>query len=243
MQGTQAQPSAVPGQQPAAAPPVTSQQFIEQHQARITAAAKEFDQGEITMEQFVTVQTEANGAIAEMRQRQILASMPRATMAPGIADQDILARHLVDMEARHPWTKVLSNQELEFLANIARQEATGLGNPIGTGPLETIRLRTAVAELADVYGPRWYPHRAAPTAGQQPTQVQPQQQQAARPLSPQAQAGAKKLAQAAQHPPNINHAGAVGNSADLITDEQVANMTTDEIEALPPQLRQRILTG
>ena len=251
LQGAAAARAAMATQPPAGTAPavvapatITPQQFIAEHQARIEAAAMQFDQGEITMAQFVKVQAEANGQIAAAREQALLAQMPRSTIQPGIADAHIMAQQVQELEAAHPWSKVLSNQELTFLTNLARQEAIGLGKPIGTGPIETMRLRKSVAELTSVYGPRWYPHRTAQVGVTLPTPQQQQQNQPnPPPASPQAQAGQRKLAIAAAHPPNINQVGAGGNSTELITAEQVAAMTTDEIEALPPQVRQRILAG
>jgi hypothetical protein len=257
---------ASPGQQPAAAPTQSGQQppapqqptqqqpagFDQQiaaHQAAIKAAAVQFDQGEITMSDFVEIQARETNAIAVIRERALIATVPQ-TQRPGLADQQILSQHQAQMQAAFPWTRVMTVPELQFIAGVVRQEQAALGTPIVPGvPAETIRLRTEVAKLTEVYGPRWYPDRIAQVDAmrQQPTsqpQFQPTQQPApTRQPSSNAIAGARKLDLAARQPPNINHAGVPGNSGDLITDAHIEAMTAEELEALPPQVRARILSG
>lgn len=232
---------AAPASQPQAAQPAQQPdvgQTIAQHQASVEEAAAKFDAGEITMTEFVKVQTEANNGIAALREASMAA--PRQTI--GLADAEIMAAHQAQLEQQHPWALVLSVPELQLLAEYARGEAIALGRPIGSGPAETVRLRQAVAELSDMYGPRWYPDRVA-TANQNQQQRPPAQQQTppARPLSPQAQQGLRKIALAQSHPPNINHAGSPGNTGDMYSEDRIAMMTTDEIEALPPDIRRRYL--
>lgn len=235
---------AAPAPQPQAVQPAQQPddvQTIAQHQASVEDAAAKFDAGEITMTEFVKVQTEANNAIAALREASMAA--PRQTI--GLADAEIMAAHQAQLEQQHPWALVLSVPELKLLAEYARGEAIALGKPIGSGPAETVRLRQAVAELSDLYGPRWYPERVQEVAGvaaNQNQQGRPAQPQTpARPLSPQAQQGLRKIALAQSHPPNINHAGSPGNTADVYSEDRIAAMTTDEIEALPPDIRRRYL--
>ena len=193
------------------------------------------------MSDLTAIQFRVQQTIANLREQAMLAvigsQMPKQQIS--LTDADLLARQQADLEARHPWSKMLTTDELKHLANVATGEFAALGRPIVGGPADTLRLRQRVAQLADKFGPDWYPNatqspaapaQAAPAPQPQPTAAQ------------RGQAGAAKLALAANHPPQVNRAGAPSTS-DTVTAAQVAQMSTEEIAALPAATRQRLLTG
>jgi hypothetical protein len=241
------------GRQPAAAAPAaqpTIEQQISHHQANIAAAAARFDRGEMTLVDFKALETRATDQILALRERNLFDQMQRLMPkpVPGVADQALMQQQIAELEAAHPLVTHANDGELLFLKRLAMEEAAALGRPIATGPAGDMRLRKAVAELADTYMPRWYPNlrgsASQPAAAAQPQQQQQHQPPAQRqqPTRPSMNLGAKVEA-AARHPPNLATAGSAAEGPPSFSPDAINAMSEDEVMALPPQIRDRYLYG
>ena len=244
-----AQPS---GQgQPSADQPVQQQDpaalEVAQH-ARLEAAAKQFDEGEINMTDFVKVQREVGVEIQKIREAA-LQKVP-APQAPqlGLADQAMLDRHLEVLYATYPWSKVLPGNELMILRSMVEAGAQATGKPIGVGPREDMRLRTEIAKLAQVYGPMWHPDlvpqvplptMGAPTSSMPPQSSAPAQRQ----IAPGGAPAVDKISMAERHPPNISGVGSGAQVQGDLTEAQIMALTPEDYVQLPAGMRQRLRTG
>jgi hypothetical protein len=229
----------------------STQELLQAEGARLIAAAKQFDQGELSMEQYKLIELQSQDRIAALRAQHLLAHV-QSTQQPagnavGIADAHVLEQHLEKMTQEHPWSALLNDSEIDWLSHVARDEFRGLGKPVTPGNhVDTLRLRQRVAELSDTFGPTWYPnHRIAPP--QQPT-AQPSQQGVTQPQAAgnsRVQQTARLAAVAANQPPSLSTAGHADAGDAAMTTAMVEGMTEDEIiERLPRgRLRDRYLLG
>jgi hypothetical protein len=204
------------------------------------------------MTEYVKIANDVENQIAQLRSAHLvdwLRANPPGGNQVGLSDQAVMQQQIESLATRYPWSTVLSEPELAFLANQARSEAAALGKPIGKGPQETVRLREMVAELAEQRGPRWYraDHEKA-------IEVQALRQAAAA-AQPQTQAAPaanrhltlvpanNKAVVAARQPPSVANTGFVDSGTLAVSNDRVAAMSEDEILALPPAVRSRFLTG
>lgn len=243
---TQQQPDATtqPGgggqqQQPTAA------EAIQAEGTRIIAAAKQFDQGDLSMEQYKLIELQAEDRIAALRAQHLIAhvqSTQPAGNTVGIADAHVLEQHLERMSQEHPWSALLNDQEIDWLAAVARDEFRGRGQPITSGNhVDTLRLRQRVAELSDTFGPQWYPNHQIV---QPPTNAQPQQGVTRTPAAgnqQRVQQVARLATVANNQPPSLSQAGHADTGDAAMTSDKIGTMTEDEILALPRAVRDRFL--
>ncbi len=247
-------PAAVPAvvPQPAATPQQTVQDLIRAQAQRILDASKTFDEGELTMVQFKEIEFQANDIIADLRARHLLNHIQSNLPVPqpervGLADGERLDQHVEEMAAAYPWSAVLTDQELSMLAGMARADASRLGQPFTEGPAETMRLRQAIAELSEFYGPRWYPNghpdlqvAAQPTPS---TRVAPAQPNGGHqpPIRSGADAARRAIELASRQPPNTSQAGYGDTGTDqLPSEDRIDAMSEDEMLALPKAMRARL---
>ena len=228
----------------------TIAQRIQAEGLKIIDASKKFDQGELSMEQFKQIELQADDTIAALRAQHLLnhvQALPQKGGEIGIADAHVLEQHLERMTVEHPWSAEMNDQEIDWLSTVARDEFRGRGQPIQpNSPVDTLRLRQRVAELADVYGPTWYPGRqiAVPQAQQTPP-AQGNQTGNNRPAAGNSRVreNARLASVAANQPPSLNNAGHADSGEASITNDKIEAMNEDEIMALPRATRDRLLTG
>lgn len=227
-------------------------QTVEQ---RVMALADKLDNGEITNRQYVEqellLRRDMTTLYLEDFAAYVKAQIAQALPAPAasLADEILLENQIKTLEARFPWSTVLTDEELHRLARIVEADYAGRGQPLVPGARKTYLVRQGVAELAQVFGPRWHPEiqvqQPQPDAQQpQPPSVaqpQPTRNQPAIPQPTRQDAVRGKMQLAAGHPPATNGAPASGMVG--VTEADIDNMTMDEINALPPQTRQRLLYG
>ena len=228
---------------PAAPPTPTLDQLIQAEQGKIDEAATTFDAGEITMSQFVAVQRDAQNLIQSLREQALYEAVTARQPQMGMVDEIFLKRRTDELEASNPWLGVIAQDgnRMQAFADVARADMAARGEPIqGDSPMETLRLREAMAELSNTYGPRWYPTltQPAPAAAAPPGAPAP----AAAPARPPARpaSATNPVTRAAAHPPNINEMGTAGLASNDPTEEQIENMSSDEIGALPAATRARL---
>ncbi|CAB4144158.1 hypothetical protein UFOVP469_15 [uncultured Caudovirales phage] len=241
--GTQV--AAVPPEQVAAAPasPEQTRELILAQRTKIMEAAQSFDEGALTMAQFVAAQNEA---ASEIERLQGLAAPVQQRQGASLADTMILTQHLERLNQAHPWVAVLTQPELEALADMAVVEAQATGQPIITGQnatsQDTMRLREAVARLSGVFGPRWHPERVAEAATTQPSGGANSRPGAGGAV-PNGASAAAKIALANNHPPNTNQSGHAPSVTGQLSEEQILNMSQEDWAALPAATRDKLLKG
>lgn len=253
------------GQEPAApAAQPTVQQLIAAEEAKMVAAAQQFDLGNMTAEALLAVNMAANRAISDLRENALTSRLMSVLPQPraGLADAQILDAQTANLEANHPWCEVLTQREWAWLENWGISMFANMGQPVQNGnTADALKLRKLLAQLTDVIGPWLFPsriaamqpkwdavlaaRRAAAEAFAQPQpqggnpaparggQPQPQRQPA--PAAPVPNA----LARFAAHPPSSSNMGLPDAGSGEVTEEQVEQMTSEEIMALPAAVRAR----
>lgn len=246
-----AQGRANPGATPTGAnappnPEPSIKDLIADQQAQLIAAAKKFDDGELTMEAWATVQVQTGNEIARLRDMEAQARSPAPTHQVGVADELVMKRFVAELEAAHPWSAALPRNELQVLAQMAMAEAQAQGNPIEQSPAGTMRLQKRVAELSDWFGPTWHPEMIGtnPNNTTTPTvAIQTQPTQVTQPTVPPQQPRAQvmpKIDLAMRHPPQIAGVGSAAPPQGELTDSQIEAMSHDDWAALPDAVRTRL---
>lgn len=229
----------------------TPDERIAQARERRAEAAAQYDAGTITTVDFERIRDETDDEIyaARLEQQKAATPAPQQPQAPtqpqvALSDEMLLNQHDTALEADHPFLAVLSKEETEHLADIAMQEGAARGQPYGPGMRDTYRLHTAIAELSDTFGPRWHPgttpQAKTPDPRQQTGQPSAQTQQQGD-LSQKQRQTLAKLRMAADAPPDSASMGSAGETEEL-SDERIASMSDDELENLPPSVRNRLKT-
>lgn len=175
---------------------------IEKVREERMALAEKFDAGEISARDM-----EAQRQALEDREWGIR----QATFAPAPVQQGDLQLEAATakLETDYPVLKILSAQDLEPLAALARIQAAREGSPIQPGALGTLDLRTRIAKLANQH----FGGGAAPTTTQQPAA-----------LSDDAKARAAKLDLAARMPPDASNLGSAASDVAMSESEILARM-------------------
>lgn len=218
---------------------------IEQERTRLTEAADKYDAGEISLKEYEQVRSQVDDTVWQVRREaeQQARSQESQQQAQqwSLADEQLLNQHLEKVAGEHPWIDQLAQPDFERLQKIAYAEADAEGQPITPGARGTMDLRERVARLADFYGPKWYPDAQPAAASSQPSQQQQGQAASGPNLSPQAQARQDKNALADRLPPDPNQMGTSAQGSDLPSEQNIEQMTDDQIQALPPQIRAHYL--
>lgn len=175
---------------------------IEKVRAERMALAEKFDAGEISAKDM-----EAQRQALEDREWGIR----QATFAPAPVQQGDLQLEAATakLEADYPVLKILSAQDLEPLAALARIQASREGQPIQPGALGTLDLRTRIAKLANQH----FGGGAAPTTTEKPAA-----------LSEDAQARAAKLDLAGRMPPDATNLGSAASDVAMSESEVLSRM-------------------
>lgn len=250
-------PSATPAPAPAA-PAKTQKEQLSDIDAAKVKLAERFDAGEISAKEWKQQETVLD---AQGRELLIQAQAPaRAPQQPAQDDQLYLENLTAQLEDAHPYSVLIATTEgnkWAFLEAEARSHLLHQGVQLGTDARSLYALRETMAQLTDHYGPIWTGvpvdqavAKVAEITGRKPAGAPAA---AARPATPPAPGGlsrqaverANKLALAGRHPPDPAAAGAAGASGTAdITDAQLAQLSDEEITALPEATRRRfIATG
>lgn len=221
---------------------------IAELEGQLDAIADRFDAGEIGMREARSLTRPIETAITSIRETDLaqflLSSVPRPQAAPlAISDQQILDHQLVELTKLHPWSAVMSPEEVAYLRDEALREGAARGKPFGSGPTETLRLRKRIAELASKYGPDWYENQDPRVILGLPPQGQTVSPQPTAARTPAQQPTNPALRNQIQHPPNVHQMGGPGAGTGEVTEKRIETMSDEEIGALPASVRARILTG
>ncbi len=230
---------------PAAPPAPTLDQLIQVEQGKIDEAATRFDAGEITMSEFVAVQRDANNLIQSLREQALYEAVVARQPQMGMVDSIFLDRRTAELEASEPLAgRHRSGREPD--AGLCRRGACGLGCPRRADPG---RQPDGDASPARSHGgtvqhlrPPVVPEPCPAGSGRRRASWRPGSRRCPGPRPPARPAPAVNPAiRAAAHPPNINEMGTAGLASNDPSEEQLANMSSDEIGALPAATRARLL--
>jgi hypothetical protein len=168
----------------------------------------------------------------------------------GLVDGQALEAQIGVLEAKHPWLKIMPDESIKAMEEIARAEGAAIGKPYGHGPAEVARLRARIAVLSDRYGPEWFPDMTPPAAAapdaKAPVNTKPQPASAGHQVvAPNAADRLAAMQARAAHPPNepTNRSTAdvtlTLDALDAMSDEQIENgLSVDRLRAivgLPPR--------
>lgn len=238
---------------PPAAQTQQAQPTPEQHLQAIASAsdnlAKRFDDGEITMAEYKreerTLQSQENALRDQMR------APPQPAASNDTGNELYLETLTAQLETQHPWVAVFdqvgSPADWDYLKAAARQNLTERGVDVGKkSALATYELRKEVSRLADELGPSLVAAKAQKAGiqlpGSQTSTTQTPQAQQPKPLSQQAQARQAALTKAANAPPDITALnGYTGTEGGMPTDDQIANMSEEDIARLPQAVRNKAM--
>jgi hypothetical protein len=244
LQGKSSEPQPTATTAPAKTDPNPQQQQthadrIAAEQAALLAASERLDRGEIGYRDYEQIRLKTDDNIAALRadamRAEIARTMPQQQVQ-SLADQHILNVHAKQIEDTFPYLGIITDAQLDLLRDLAFAEAQLQGRPIGTGPAETMRLRQMIAELSAVHGPRWHPvAKITPVPAGGATQPPPRSQAAQDRLT--------KMGMAATMPPNTAAMGSTGPTGTEFTEARIAEMSDEEIAALPATVRARIKGG
>ncbi len=240
-------------QAPAAVAPAQSvESQILAEQAKMIEAAEKFDRGEILATDLKRVEISASNIIQGLREQALYQAMMSKMPVPqaGLADSQLMDTATADLENRHPWTFELRPHEFAWLENVAVDFFRGLGQPITAGnPTDAMKVRNLLAQMTEVFGPWMFPSRIAQVEERRrmlAAQQQTQQQQQPAPVGNGRGAVIENVPPFAQryaaHPPNMQGAG-ITQLPENVSEDRVNNMTTEEIMALPADVRARILAS
>ena len=212
---------------------------IKQIRESITAEAKRYDQGEITLAEYEAFRMEREDQIQAIHLQRVEEKAIRQAAQPSMADEAMLAAHAQQLDQQYPYLQAMSQEQLFKLRDMAIFQAQQEGRPFGGSANDTRMLREAVAQLSVGFGPAWGVQLPASSE----TNTQPNRGAPGKPaMSEAAAARLRKHEMAADMPPDTNSMGTAGNG-EVFTDQRIASMTDEEIMALPASVRNRLLTG
>lgn len=225
--------------QPAAAPEQTPEQRIAALRAEQKGLAKKFGEGEIDADEWEDQRQALDDQIWSIRESGL-----KAQPAQGKTGSDLyLDEKTAEIEANHPVLQTLTSEDLYYPTKYAMVWMEQNGTPYTKGdPRSILQLREVTASFCD----QFYGQKASQTPGAQTPQTPAapangkgngQQPQIA--VTPEQRAA--KLALAARHPPNLMQSPGTKQGGEAgLTPEHFANMSEDEIAALPQEVRDRI---
>ena len=229
--------------QPPQEPPITPEQHLAAIRLQQEALAKKFDEGELTMTDYVKQSHALDDLAQSVREDALLAKVKPAAQ-PNSSDDFGLASETARLEEAHPWVKVLeqipnNDADWNYLRGVAISNLASRGIDAAAGKYGTYQLRREIAELADQYGPTLFGPRAKAAGLTLPDASQQQQQKPA--LSPTAQARQAKLGTMASAPPNIAGMSGAGADTGMPSAARIEEMSDDDIGNLPDSVRRKLL--
>lgn len=233
-----------------AAPPGPPPEWAEAEaiEAGWTKAATDYENGATTATDLAAEQVQLLGRLLKMHvgagmaavKQEVAAALRGLQPQVGVVDRQVMAAHVTNLEAAHPWSTQLNQTEADLLTNMARTEAAAMGKSYPAGPAGTMALQQRVAEMASFYMPQWHPGEEPPTAAAPATpQPPPAAAPPARPPGPTQADVLEAARRQADLPPNTPSAH--GANAGPITLDRISTMTDTELENMPKAERQRLM--
>lgn len=237
-------------------PTETPEQQIEGIRSELFNLAEQFDNGDLSMADFKRKEAELEDKIEEIRQEQNEQSQQAAAKDTGDQRRSQVDLYLEErtnqIAGEHPYMSMLddfqtnevSATRLSILNADARASLKQEGVELGDDARSTLVLRQRIADLSDKYGPMWFPD--AQVGQQQPEQSGGQPANTG--LTDKQKAVKAKVEEAAKHPPNTETLGTgeiddTATVASATAKIESGEMTDEEIAALPPAVKSKIING
>lgn len=231
-------------------PAPTPEQRIASLREKQVDLANKVDEGELTSAQAEVERQKIDDEIWGIRQETLMTQHSQQSPQQGNEPRPdlYLEEKYQQMEQAHPYMAYIEkDSQWAVLADEAKDTLeTQLGRALDAkNPADELAWRNRMAELSDVYGPRWT-GKTPEEVGLKPPAQQGQQQPSAgqQPqsgLTPEQQARKDKLALQNDLPPNVGDMGKGGRGQDDIwTEERIAGLSDEQYEALPAATRQLI---
>jgi len=218
----------------------TPQDRISELRAEKLAAAKEFDDGQITQAQFEQRKDDIEDKVQAIREENLLARIPKPSAATGTDDSLYLHQQTQQAVTQHPWVdvfeKVGTDADWAFVRARAADDMKERGFDTSNKAATDLELRQTMARLMDELGPTLVAGRATKAgitvpASQQQSQATPPASQQKATLSPAAQARTAKLDLAAGAPLNLSTLSGAAEDGmpsaaalDAMNDEEMADL-------------------
>lgn len=234
----QGQPAAAPAQpqQP------TAQVAIQGLEGKLLEAAKRFDSGDISLVDYEKERLAINSQIQGIREARLYAATkPQQSGQPAATPNDMRLDELTrQLEDAHPYVGELSAPAYDgkwaFLSKEAADQLGPQWKAQAPSASKSFELRKKIAELSDTYGPIWTGKTLAPAPAPAPGNASP-----AKPaLTAPAQNRLAKLGLGHAAPPDTNAIGQPAAASTTVSEDQIANMSDEQISALPAEVRNRL---
>ena len=217
----------------AAKPPTLQEQRATLRDEKVELA-KQYDAAELTAPEWQQKLNEVEDKLDALGLEIVNQQQARQLPAP-VANTDLaLEQQSAKLVGAHPVLTELSVDQLGELRPIAFRNLAAAGTPVTQDSAGTLRLRTAVAELAT----RLY--------GKDPSNPDPDSKEPPGPAGAEQQPTAieKKVALADSLPPDTTNLGTTQQGGvEGLTEARINAMTSEEIEALPASTREQIRDG
>lgn len=238
------QPSGAPSNE-TATPTKTVQDVLDDISNAKIGLAEKYEAGEITAVEWKKQEVGLDRIERDMQSKLQAAEIERVQQQAKIEAQhavqsDNLNRQAAELEAKHPYTRLLRDDQMAVLSKIASDQLRAQKiDP----KADMFKFRETLAALTDQYGPIMTGKEitqdnsaSAKGSAQQNTAagVKPT-------LSPMAQARQNKSRIAEQQPPNTNVLGSGGGTRPEITEADIMKMSDDELAALPPSIQSKFV--
>jgi len=211
---------------------------------KVIDAAERYDENEISMREFKTIEMQAERELSQLERSGLLQEIARQT--PKQEDGlDLYSSQLIEMlETQHPYAALIENYETDprgqMLIHEAVSQLRGEGVALRQNRHSDMLVRTRVAELTDTFGPIWFPDANVKTPEKGSQSENPATTgDAARHAAMKDRE--KKLDLASKFPPDTKGMGNAGTSDSMPSDVKLESMTDDEIAELPPAVRRKLL--
>lgn len=247
-QGAAAQPSTTtePATQAKSPDELDAEQAIA-IEAEWNKAWSDYETGAISGTEKGAIEVQLLSRVISMNMGRVLRDLQNWTVryvqsqapAVGVVDQEVMRAHVERLEAEHPWSRDLNENEARALLSMAHAEAQALGRSYPKGPTGTMALQRRVAELASIHMPQWR-HGQEPPASAQPAAQPPSAPAPARPATAPTRADiTEAMRRRDALPPNSP--GSHGENSGPVTLDRINTMTDEEIDRLPAVERHRLL--
>ena len=201
---------------------------VSEVKARLFALGDRYDQGELSMREFLE---QRDALDAELAQARAEMSRPSPEQFQVTVNRDpVVASHLNRLQQANPWFASVPQEHVqEFLVPRARELLEKQGVIIEADAQSTMILREAVVDLARTFGMDLKYGGQPQPQPQAPAGVTPQERQA-------------KVDLASRLPPNPTRVGSA-QQIDPMDPATLAEMSDSDLAALPASVLDRLVAG
>lgn len=215
------------------------QKSVQQLETEIDEVWEQAESGDLTLSQARKLEREKQTEIDGLKQ----SSEKQKAPDPNIDEvhdfiEDQATQHANAVLSAHPYLGIMSESDQSILRVKVDEKIKSEGIALPKGKIaRTNRILDLMGQLSDTLGPALTGKTLAPKTAPDPELTPEQIKQAA---AAKADERRKKMDVASRQPPNSNATGAAEGGVGEYTDDQIANMSETELEALPPAVLERM---